>query len=283
MPWAIRTASDFERLVHLDVTTESLYLDFKTALGRGPGAQAELGRDVSQFANHLGGCLLLGVAERRDPKTALKTASAFAGVSEPDQCREVIETWIRNVLVPGDLSRTIDFVRTAHATFVAVNIPPSRRVVWVADPAQQNRLEVVRRTNHGKEYMRPGEIERLWSNTLRSAQIAFDEAYQEMRAATPAESAVEANIVGGISRIAQSLKGRVMQPMRARPSIERSDSRGFELSVPMERIYPLRVPFELLSAAWIDTNAVHLLFRAPIVFDAEQKLLQFDPFDQLKH
>src|SRR5262249_32938104 len=151
---------------------------------KGLNWQPELGRGVSQFANSLGGTLLLGVDERKDPATNIKTAINIGGVKDADQTRERIETAIRNVLVPADLDRTIDFITTASgAVVVAVNIAPSHRVIWVANTPES--LAVVRRTNHGKEYMRPGEIERLWSNTLRSAQIAFNEAIQRAKTEHP--------------------------------------------------------------------------------------------------
>lgn len=281
--WLIAEPADLTRLVQIGVTPESLHLDFKSALERGkPDAQAELGRDISQFANNQGGCLLLGVGESKDPISHIKTASKFTGVKDPEKDCEDIEKWIRNVLVPADFSRTVAFIQTPQGVVVAVNVPASQRLIWVADPGQSNRLEVVRRTNYGKEYMRPGEIERHWSNTLRSAQIAFNDALKEARSMHPNTTA-EIEIVGEILRVAGNFN-RTVQHLSGRPTLKAHDPRGFEVNVPVgSASYTLRIPFELLSTAWINYDgSIHILCVAPIVFHDDKKVLRFDPFGFLQ-
>ena len=72
-PHFIGDADSFARLVHLDQTAESIFLDFKQDLPGGwkareslplTEARLEQARDVAQFANTYGGALLLGVRER---------------------------------------------------------------------------------------------------------------------------------------------------------------------------------------------------------------------------
>jgi hypothetical protein len=277
--WAIKTTADLGRIVVVNKTTESLHLDFKKDLDRGPDAQPELGRDIAQFANNEGGCLLLGVSERKDPATRTKTAIGLDGVGDADRCCEDIETWIRNVLVPADFSRTIDFISTPSATFVAVNVPASRRLIWVADPGQNRRLEVVRRTNHGKEYMRPAEIERHWSNTARSAQIAFQDVVAEATASDFTSNGLRVEIVGGVARVSKmAQRNGLLQMFSGPPRLGHIDDRGFELRVPIKDIVTVRIPFELLSTAWLDGGVVHLMCLAPLIYDADAKALMFDPF-----
>lgn len=278
--WEIKDEVDFTSKVRLGITTESLHLDFKAALDRGLGAQAELGRDVAQFANNDGGCLLIGVTERTDPTTGIKTAATVVGVADPNQCRADVEAWIRNVLVPADFSRTVDFIRTPTATVVAVNVPASRRLIWVNDPGQPNKLEVVRRTNHGKEYMRPNEIERQWSNSLRSAQIAFQHAVDEATRMRPQLTAREIEIVGGVLRVNRLNAIHDLVRPTGRPSLETHDPYGFSVRITIGTTpYSVRVPFELLSTAWIAPDGViHVLFLAPLVHNVNEDILQFDPF-----
>ncbi|MDB4963952.1 MAG: hypothetical protein JWP01_3951 [Myxococcales bacterium] len=281
MIWAIRSETDLNRLVKVGTTTESAQLDFKGSLDRGPGAQAELGRDVAQFTNTDGGCLLIGVEERKDPTTNIKTAIRVVGVKDADKDREDIEAWIRNVLTPADLDRKIEFIRTQGVVVLAVNVPASRRLIWVNDPGQPNKLEVVRRTNHGKEYMRPNEIERHWSNTPRAAQIAFEEAFKTVNEINPTQTALPVEIVGGILRV-NTRASTSLQKIIKRPTLGLRDETGFELRVPLGDSVPtIRVPFELLATAWADNAMINILCRAPIVYDAENELLRFDPFGYL--
>jgi len=71
-PLYIETQQEFEGAVRLGETTEGLFLEFKADLGRWrkpatqperQEAQRECCRDISQFANAWGGCLLYGVEE----------------------------------------------------------------------------------------------------------------------------------------------------------------------------------------------------------------------------
>jgi hypothetical protein len=122
----IRTLDDFLKLVTLETTTESLILDFKRTVDpKEPEWQQELCRDVAQFANTWGGCLLVGVEEGREPSTGLKVASRIRGVTDPDAVRGWVEQAITNHLVPSTLSHDICFVTHSNGTLVAVN------AVWV--------------------------------------------------------------------------------------------------------------------------------------------------------
>lgn len=281
--WEIQTDEDLARSVHPGVTTESLFLDFKKALDQGPDWQAEVARDVAQFANARAGCLLLGVRERKDLRN-IKIAEEFVGVLDPDRCRESIEQAIHRSLVPSDLSRTIAFVHPAtepQTTLVAVNVFPSRRLVWVSPCSDGNRLDVVTRTNHGKAYMRPGEIEMQWANSLRSAQIAFGEALDVIAAARP-NMAIDVEIVGGVARV--SRHGVTLLPSTVTPSLgNRRDAYSFDVRIPIgDDIATLKVPFEMLSSAWVDGDSVlHILLRVPLVWDVSSKVLRFDPFGLL--
>lgn len=136
--------------------------------------------------------------------------------------------------------------------------------------------------------MRPAEIERHWSNTARSAQIAFTDALEKLASLRSASGTlsqvIEVEIVGGISRISEQLQGRWPQQTTSAPSVGSHDETGFVLRVPLGSKTPtLRVPFELLSTAWVDNSRLNIMCAAPIIYDAKFDQLRFDPFNQLRY
>src|SRR6185312_11090987 len=81
----VRTASDLARVVTIGTTLETLVLEFKADVNMADPAQAqESCRDISQFANTDGGCLLVGIEEALDPQTNLKRALGIRSVAKPD-------------------------------------------------------------------------------------------------------------------------------------------------------------------------------------------------------
>ena len=156
-PAFIYTPSDFAAVVQLGTTTESLFLDFKKTINaKAPDAQQETCRDIAQFANTEGGCLVIGVNERQDPITGIKVADSISGLPDPDQIQQWIEQAIRNYLVPATFSHDVSIIQEPRGTVIAVNIPPSRHLVALWDNrGKRPTIEYVRRTSHGKDWMNP--------------------------------------------------------------------------------------------------------------------------------
>jgi hypothetical protein len=169
----LRSRTDFDRAIKLGETTESIVLDFKMTLdSREPNWQQEVSRDVAQFANTWGGCLVFGVTERFDAVKNVKVAEAAVGVPDADKVREWIETAIQNYLVPSTLTRDVVPLVLSAATVVAVKIEPSRHLVYVWD-RQTHTIECLRRTSHGKTYMNPDEMERHMAASLRARMLGL--------------------------------------------------------------------------------------------------------------
>lgn len=175
-PAYIRTPSDFEAAVKIGQTPESTFLDFKSQLDTSAvDWQKEVCRDIAQFANTEGGCLLIGVAEKRDKTSGVKVAAGIRPVDNPDQVRASLEQAIVNHLVPSTLSPKISFIGTPDGMLVSVNVQPSRTFVYVWD-RQTHQIECLRRTNHGKAWLNPDELERHMMNGSRAALLALTEA-----------------------------------------------------------------------------------------------------------
>lgn len=248
----IRTASDFVRLVQVGSTSESLQLDFKQALdSRNPSWQIELARDISQFANTEGGCLLIGIEEEADPASGLKVAKRIRPVADADRLRGLVEQAITSYLVPSTLSREVSFIRLSEGTLLAVNVYASRSLVYVWN-RDTHAIECLHRTNHGKGWMNPDEMERHMMNGSRAAKLAFRGAREK----AVVRGSVE--VVGGVwQRLSGNLK-RVPQPSFV-GEITSEQEDWFELVGTVHAANPpeqlkVTIPFDLVRSVWVDTT-----------------------------
>jgi hypothetical protein len=108
-------------------------LDFKQTIDKTKaGSDIETCRDVAQFANTFGGCLLIGVSEQRDPVSGLKVAGPVVPLQQlgdPDQLRGWIEQWIAKYLVPSTFTHDVIPISLAGGAVLAVNVEASRYLV----------------------------------------------------------------------------------------------------------------------------------------------------------
>src|SRR5688572_20166530 len=133
LPTFIRSANDLAASVTIGTTRETLHLEFKATIDGWNAskddvrrlAQKELCRDIVQFANSLGGVLLLGVEESKGGATGTRVASGIAPVKDIDTLTQWIEQAIVNFVVPSTLSHDISPISTGTGPVLAVNIPPS--------------------------------------------------------------------------------------------------------------------------------------------------------------
>jgi predicted HTH transcriptional regulator len=186
-----------EELVAVVKTPESLVLEFKKTIDKWntpktvkgweklrAEAQQETCRDIAQFANTNGGCLLIGVQERVDPATQLKVADGICGVNDPEGMKDWIEKAICNYLVPATFSHDIKEIHDPMGIVLAVNIPASIHTVALWN-REQHTIEVVRRhcslcgrnrrTCRGdKDVHAGGNIRAICQNNRRVPQLLPD-------------------------------------------------------------------------------------------------------------
>jgi hypothetical protein len=267
-PTYIRNPVELDAVVTIGTTTESLVLDFKRTIHdwdvpRGTPdrdklkaeAQRETCKDVAQFANTNGGCLLIGVAERLDPIRKLKVADAIHPVTDPDAMRQWIEDCIRNYLVPATFSHDIAIVADPRGAVLAVNVPPSIHLITLWDSEQQT-IECLRRTSHGKDWMNPDELERHIMNGSRATKLAFD-------AALTQASVDEVNLVGCYWERGTGFRGskEFLQVYPNAPvTVKRVDDQCFELLIPIQSSTKrLKLPFGFIEQVWVGSDGrMHL-------------------------
>jgi len=274
LPTFIRTPVDFTAAVKVGESVESVWLDFKAEVNpRDPKWQKELSRDVAQFANTFGGCLLIGIEERADMTTGLKIAAGIKPVAEPDRVREWVEQAITNHVVPSTLARVISFIRVTEGTLVAVNIPPSRSMVYVWD-RNDHTIECLHRTNHGKAWMNPDEMERQMMNGSRAARLTFIDA----RSRATQKDLVE--VVGGVWYYVHGRAHQVpIQPTFV--GVIRNESDGwFEMSgavhvqnMTAPELRTITIPFDLVRSVWVGPEgSLSLLLAARLIFSKDRQL-----------
>jgi len=288
----IRNAEDLDAVVTIGTTTESLVLDFKRSIHNWdlpPGtpnrnnlkaeAQRETCRDIAQFANTEGGCLLIGVAERLDPVTQLKVAEGFHSIADPDAMTQWIEEAIRNYLVPATFSREIVPVPDPRGTVLVVNVAPSIHLSTSWD-SQRHTMECVRRTTHGRDWLNPDELERHIMNGSRATKLAFDLALNRA-------PGTEIRIAGGYWTRVGNPPNTELRPWypEAPVNIGQVSDQWFELE--FGRIgggnRSLILPLGVVEHAWVGADErIYLILSIRVVLVNLGYELTVEPYDSLR-
>ncbi len=265
--------------VDLGITPETRVLEFKSEYRwqKAKGNQAdregqaeELARDVAQFANTDGGTLLIGITER-DAGNGRKVADALAPITEIDGFKQWVAQAVRNYLTPATFTHTLDPVSVSGGSVLAVNIPPSLHLIahWASDGKKG--IEYLYRTDHGKEWMNPDEVERHIMNGSRAMQIELSRVLDE------------------VGNLGNSLPVALTPPLqvwagRLQPVVEEHEvlvrrgactDREIELCINVSRaqVGSVRIPHGLIRHAWRTSEGhVGLCLGVAIVHRGGSKL-----------
>ena len=172
----ITDAAALRQAVVLGTTSEGRVLEFKGGYGwKAPthdhraGEAEELARDVAQFANTDGGVLLVGVTERS--VDGRRVADKIAPVDDVAGFKGWAEQAIRNYLTPATFARSMHEIRLEEGTVLAINVAASVHLVALWHDTGKRGIEYLYRTDHGKEWFNPDEVERHIMNGSRAMQI----------------------------------------------------------------------------------------------------------------
>jgi hypothetical protein len=271
VPRYIRSSADFDQVVKIGTSTETLVLEFKSEVNTKSPLKAETQqescRDIAQLANTGGGCLLVGVEEQLDPVTNLKRAIGIKPVAKPDDLIQWLEQAIGNWLVPSTFSKEIVQVSLPGGVVLAVNVFPSPHTVYLWD-RQRHTIEVLRRTNYGKDWMNPDEVERHIMDGSRAAKIRIE----EVVAASP----------NGLVELVGGMFGWGMvpgEPYRVEPDspiqVGSIGLMAFEIRIPIDmKNIALQIPYEALKAAWLGPSGhIMLMLDVRVVWNGRNLTL----------
>jgi schlafen family protein len=283
----IADAAAFLGTVVLGETPETRVLEFKAEYRwqkdkYKPGEMAnqaeELCRDVAQFANSEGGTVLVGVTERSVPE-GRKVADAIQPVVNVDGFKQWTEQAIRNHLAPSTFSRSLDTIVLPQGVVLAINVLPSLHLValWHAD--RKNGIEYLYRTDHGKQWMNPDEVERHIMNGSRAMQIQLARVFDDVGRAgsnlpvelTPQLKAWdESRVEAGVESMGRLVSAD--HDVSVNPAL--CSDREIELRINLEgRAVCVRLPHGLVGEAWTTSDRrVGLCLKVAIVIRGDRDI-----------
>lgn len=162
-----KTAQDFESLIHLGETSESIHWDYKQSFN--PKKAEDLAIDLAAFANTFGGTLLIGVAEKTDG--AKKVASGFVPGINVEEIRKTVHTHISEIISPKIDVQVVP-IEVSGNLVVAINVEPSINLVGVCLDRDRRQYSFPYRTEYGNQYMIFEEVEkRMVDNKTRAMYL----------------------------------------------------------------------------------------------------------------
>lgn len=276
----VRSPEAFYRIAKLGQAHESLTLDFKKDINgyqpRGIDTstqQRELCRDITQFANKFGGCLLLGVEEKLNG--AKKVASSVYPLSDFDGRRQWIEQAVQNYVIPSTISFEIVPIHLPEGLVIAINVPAHEQLVWIWDRSSKT-MQCVRRTNHGKEYLNPDEAEEHLMDSSRARKLALHRVLSTVERK-------EVQLASGVWTVANggSIGSSALLRMPAVILLGRSNDYEFELCVQTQHLrgmVSVNIPYGLISETWITSEgSIGLLLKVRLVTGQSKDHITMEP------
>ena len=150
-----KTAQDFEGLIRLGETSESIHWDYKQSFN--PKKAEDIAIDLAAFANTFGGTLLIGVAEKSDG--AKKVASGFVPSINVEEIRKTVHTHICEIISPKIDVQVVP-IDVSGNLIVAINIEPSINLVGVCLDKDRRSFNFPYRTEFGNQFMTFEEVEK---------------------------------------------------------------------------------------------------------------------------
>lgn len=162
-----KTPQDFESLIHLGETSESIHWDYKQSFS--PKKSEDFAIDLAAFANTFGGTLLIGVAEKTDG--AKKVASGFVPGINVEEIRKTVHTHISEIISPKIDVQVVP-IEVSGNLVVAINVEPSINLVGVRLDKDRRSFSFPYRTEFGNRFMTLEEVEkRMVDNKTRAMYL----------------------------------------------------------------------------------------------------------------
>jgi hypothetical protein len=168
-----------------------------------------------------------------------------------------MEQAIRNYLTPSTFAREPAAIETANGLVLAVNVPPSFHLVALWHKELKAGIEYLYRTDHGKQWMNPDEVEKHLMNGSRAARLAVQEAAERIKQARPNvqfHPAIE--LVPSMIRLVHGTSRRT-PPQIAVPAIDvqpvltACGDLSLSLASGGSPNLAVEIPYELVKASWV--------------------------------
>jgi hypothetical protein len=162
-----KTPQDFESLIHLGETSESIHWDYKQTFNS--KKLEDIAIDLAAFANTFGGTLLIGVAEKSDG--VKKVASGFVPSINVEEIRKTVHTHICEIISPKIDVQVVP-IDVFGILIVAINVEPSINLVGVCLDKDRRSFNFPYRTQFGNQFMTFKEVgKRMADNKTRAMYL----------------------------------------------------------------------------------------------------------------
>lgn len=251
----LRSAADIVTHLRIGDSREDDFLEFKADRPYSDGSdsanRAECALDIAQFANALGGAIVIGATEVNGVLAGFETAH------EPEKLRSWIERVASGQLRPVPAFDLQEIVTPTGESVVIMNISPHRTLVA---RYHEKRYQFVVRVGTSKHYLEMDELEARMQGHERLMRFRLEQI------PSTASVAVDANIRGEITHYDWHM-------MSVTEDVVRLSKDGVQLVVPLayvEAAYRAEEP----DAEWIirlpcfiakhrQTGRLHLMTAVP--------------------
>lgn len=163
----INSREDFESLIQIDKTSESIHWDYKQQFN--DEKKSDIAIDLAAFANTLGGTLLIGVSEKNID--GRKVANSLFNVDDFEKIKKSVYTSIVDLMSPH-IDIQVAPIKVDDVLIVAINVEPSVNLVSVSQEKNRHYYCFPYRTDFGNKYMAFEEVEkRMMDNKTRAMYL----------------------------------------------------------------------------------------------------------------
>ena len=267
-PVYLYSTKNISENITLNTTQETIFLEFKKEINvnnkhlRNSLAE-ELACDICQFANTLGGAILIGVEEGNGSIPGLSVATRFVNVDNIEQIRMFLNDKVRNFYYPNSINFDIVAIEIkSDICLLAINIYPLINYIGcVFSPSSSDYLKYPFRTEFGKKYMRPYEVEERMNNRNRSLYLQLFNVWEKDK---------EVQI---LSQVIKEEKSPSLQWDNRDINIYISDLFAHEFQLRINDQF-INIPYGLLKEVWTTHDGkIGIILTAKIVISSDRKLL----------
>jgi len=265
-PVYLYSKQDISENISLNYTQETLFIEFKKEINlmnrhQKTALAEEFACDICQFANTLGGVILIGVEEGDGNIPGLSVATRFVNVDNIEQIRVFLNDKVRNFYYPSSVNFDIVAIEIENnISLLAINIYPlANNIACVFSPSGSDYLRYPFRTEFGKKYMRPYEVEERMNNRNRSLYLQLSNIWQKDK---------EVQI---LSQVIKEKKSPTLQWDNRDLNIFISElfDHEFRLRVNDQLI---NIPYGLLQEVWTTYDGkIGIIINARIVISSDRK------------
>jgi len=163
----INCREDFESLIQIGKTSESIHWDYKQQFN--DEKKSDIAIDLAAFANTLGGTLLIGVSEKNID--GRKVANNLFNIDEFERIKKSVYTSVLDLISPHIDVQVVP-IKVDDVLIVAINVDPSVNLVSVSQEKKGPYYCFPYRTDFGNKYMAFEEVEkRMMDNKTRAMYL----------------------------------------------------------------------------------------------------------------